>query len=562
WAPISPAPRKWIGSNNWVVNGEWTKSGKPMLANDPHLGLTTPSIWYLAHFNINGKNLLGSTLPAVPFVVLGRNDRIAWGFTNTNPDVQDLYIERLVDDSSYLTVDGPVVFETREEIIKVKGGEDVVLNVRESRHGPIMSDVSKDMQMLLDNRHVMAFHWTALEDADTSASAGRQIVNSHDYQSLLKALMGFHAPEQNIVYADVDGNIGYIAPGKVPVRDPESPTQGLLPARGWLGTDEWIDRIPFEELPQTYNPPSGMVYTANQKIVRDDYPYHITDDWALPYRANRIAKRLISSTQHDAESFIDIQMDPATDMAVELSKIMLAIGDFGGKHQELRDALAKWDGGMWRDDAEPLIYAAWHRAIAKHIYEDDLKDRFSRYWDIRPDFLLPLFRGAEYGEAWCDDNRTTAVESCATQVAAALDDAVAELTAAHGENWRAWRWGDVHKVTHVHRPFSNVDALKSWFELKDEADGGPYAINVSPLKFASKHPYESTDGPSYRAIYDLANLETSRYIIPGGQSGHFLSPHYGDLAPLWRDGKYIEISTSKEKILDDALGTLTLKAER
>lgn len=563
FAPLQARERKWIGSNNWVMDGSWTKSGKPLLANDPHLGLTTPSIWYLAHININGQNIIGSTLPAVPFVVLGRNDRIAWGFTNTGPDVQDLYIERLTADGlSYETENGPQAFDSREEVIKVKDGADVTLTVRTSRHGPIMSDVSGDMQRVLDKRHVMAFRWTALEDTDTSASAGRQMTSVHDWTGMREALRAFHAPEQNIVFADVDGNIGYIAPGKVPVRSADSPTQGLLPARGWLGTDQWVGRIAFDELPQTYNPPSGMVHTANQKIVSDDYPHHITDDWALPYRADRIAAELQKSTQHDVASFIDIQMDPASNMAIDMRDVMLSIGDFRGAHEAIRDALGKWNGGMTRDRPEPLIYMAWHRAVSKHIYADDFGDRFERYWSTRPDFLLPLFHGAPQAAHWCDDQNSMPVETCSTQVARALDDAISELSASYGDDWTTWRWGDAHIVRHAHRPFSNVDILKSWFELSDEADGGPYAINVSATNFSSQTPYESTAGPSYRAIYDLANLDASRYIIPGGQSGHPLSPHYGDLAPLWRDGEFIEISTAKDAIKQGAIGTLVLKTER
>lgn len=558
-----PVPEPGLGSNNWVINGSFTKSGKPLLANDPHLGLTTPSVWYLLHVHLAGRDFVGATLPAIPFIVLGRNDTIAWGFTNTSPDVQDLFIERLSDDSGlrYETETGKRDFLIRQEVIKVRDGEDITIRVRESRHGPILSDASGNLRDLMDDRHVIAFQWTALEPRDTTLGAGRKVLEAKGWDDIVNALTGFHVPEQNIVYADTQGNIGYIAPGKVPIRHPESITRGLIPARGWMGKDEWIGQIPFEDLPQIYNPPSGVVVTANQKIVPPDYPYHITFDWALPYRSSHIQQKLLEERKHDVESFKAIQVNARSTMAVEMKEALLSQGAFGTAYQDVRTALASWDGDMLRERFEPLIYAYWHRAFARLAYSDELGSQFMRYWAARPEVLLPMLRGENGYATWCDNINTALVETCAGLAAQALDEAMAEASAEYGEDWRKWRWGDAHIIIQTHRPFSNVPVLKNWFEIRMEGDGGHEAINVSPFRFSNENPFHSSMGPSYRAIYDLADLDVSRYVIPTGQSGNPFSPHYDDLAPLWRDGQFIMISTKRADIEKDAIGTLRLKPE-
>ncbi|MFZ5609368.1 MAG: penicillin acylase family protein [Pseudomonadota bacterium] len=549
-----------LGSNNWVIGGARTTSGKPLLANDPHLGLNTPSIWYLAHLSIAGRNVVGATLPALPFVVLGRNDRMAWGFTNTGPDVQDLFIERLADERGlhYLTETGPREFLIREERIGVRDRPSVVVSVRETRHGPVISDALPDLKRLIDARHVIAFRWTALDENDTTAAAGWRIGDGHDWPSLLAAVRPYYVPQQNIVYADVDGNIGYVAPGHVPIRNPESATMGLVPARGWLGKDEWIGAVPFEGLPQRYNPPAAMMATANEKIVGPDYPFHLTDDWAPPYRGNRIRRLLAARAKHDIASFAAMQFDPTSDMVVALRDLMLEGGAFNGRHQEVRAALAAWDGAMRRDRPEPLIQMAWHRALARLVYGDELGDLFTRFWQPRPLFLTRVLKREDGHDRWCDRVDTAAIEDCDIILAQALDEAMAELSQRYGKNWHAWRWGDAHKLVQAHRPLSQARGMRRFFEIVLEIDGGPEAINVSPPRFAAEEPFYASAGPSYRAIYDLADLDASRYVIPTGQSGNPFSRHYRDLAPLWRDGQYFTIATGRAALKTGATGVMTL----
>ncbi|HEY6824302.1 MAG TPA: penicillin acylase family protein, partial [Steroidobacteraceae bacterium] len=318
---VSDAPAG--GSNSWVVSGAHTKSGKPLLANDPHLGLTAPSIWYFAHLHAPGLNAIGATLPGVPGIAIGRNERIAWAATNTGPDVQDLYLERLDSAARYLAPNGWHEFETRREIIHVKGAADVELMVRLSRHGPVISDVLASAAAAAPRGHVLALAWTAFSDDDTSLAAILGMPRARNWPEFLAATRALLAPQQNLSYADIDGNIGFIAPGRIPVRKPENVLRGLAPAPGWDARYDWQGYLPFEDLPRAFNPSSGRIVTANQKIVPPGYRHQITSEWQPPYRAQRIAELLDLSEQHDRASFARIQMDVVSLPAGELLPRML-----------------------------------------------------------------------------------------------------------------------------------------------------------------------------------------------------------------------------------------------
>ncbi len=251
------------GSNNWVVDGSKSNTGKPILANDPHLGLSAPAIWYFAHLKAPGVDAIGATLPGVPSIILGRNQKIAWGFTNTGPDVQDLYIEKLTGENEYLTPDGPRKFVVRDVTIKVKDQEPVTFTVRKGRHGPIISDVLKSAEDATPKGYVLAFAWTALRDDDLTSDAALNLMRAHNWESFKQAISNFHAPQQNMLYADVDGNIGYYAPARVPVRKPGNEFQGTVPVPGWDATYDWDGFIPFDELPQEYNPARSWIRTTS-----------------------------------------------------------------------------------------------------------------------------------------------------------------------------------------------------------------------------------------------------------------------------------------------------------
>jgi penicillin amidase len=554
---LLPAARQdGLGSNNWVVDGRHTKSGKPLLANDPHLRLTTPSLWYLAHFSAPGLDVIGGTLPGIPAPVLGRNAAIAWGFTNTNPDVQDLYIEKLdaADPKQYLTPEGPRPFVERSEVIRVKDQPEITLSVRETRHGPVISDLIKNASEVVGADQVIAFAWTALQPGDRTAEAGLNVLGARNWDEFRRALRDFTVPQQNIVYADRDGHIGYIAPARVPIRRSDI---GWLPADGASGQGDWIAAIPFDALPQTSDPPEGTIVTANNRIVPPDYPYFITRDFSPPYRADRIKELIAATPQHDVESFAAIQHDLRSNGIARLLPLLLATAQTEAPGaQAMLERLKQFDGVMAADRAEPLVVMAWLRELMRGLFADELKETFADYWSIQ---LAPIESALSGAQGFCDDIATEPKEECAGLVGAALERALADLGRRYGEDPAGWRWGEAHAIAARNRVLSEVPLIGPLFGIslpnggeKDTVNAGGFVVGNDAAPFAQVH------GPGYRAIYDLADPERSVFIQSSGQSGNPFSPYYKDFAERWQSGGYLPMQTLRATVEQGALGTLTL----
>jgi len=562
-----------MGSNNWVVSGAHTRSGKPLLANDPHLGLQAPALWYFARMQAPGLDVTGATLPGMPLVVLGHNQRIAWGFTNTAPDVQDLYIERLQPGNAdrYQTPTGWAEFATRTETIHVKGAPDVTLKVRATRHGPVISDVAEPVANAarpLGAQYVMAFQWTALRDDDRSFQAGLKMSAATDWASFTEALRDFHSPQQNMVYADVDGNIGFIAPGRVPVRRADNDLKGLAPAPGWDSRYDWTGFIPFEHLPRSYNPGSGMIVTANQRIVGPDYPYFITSEWTVPYRYQRISSLLAATKDHTMDTFGAIQKDVVSLAVRDALPLLLAAPvsrDPARPEREraMFEALRKWDGTMDAARAEPLVATAWLRELSRRLFEDKVGEPlFARMWEQRnvQQPMLNILRNPKgLGAYWCDKPHSTESEGCDDAIADAWNQAMADLTRRYGDNPQRWRWGEAHVARSEHKPFGKVEYLDSLFNLRVPTGGDTYTVNAGRHNLRDeKAPFESTHAASLRAIYDLSDLEASRFMDSTGQSGNALSPHYRDWTGKWAAVQYLTIPSLRATPGQAAFDTLVL----
>jgi penicillin amidase len=518
-----------------VVSGERTASGKPLLANDPHLGLTAPVVWYFAHLSAPGMDVIGASLPGVPGVLLGRNRRIAWGFTNTGPDVQDLYLE---DENGRFT--------TFEEVIKVKGAPDETLRVRYSRHGPVISDVSRLAAEAAPPGRAIAMAWTALADDDLTVQAGLKLARAGSWREFLAALRDFHVPQQNVTYADVEGNIGFIAAGKVPVRKPGNRLMGLAPAPGAEARHDWAGFIPFDELPRAYNPSSGAIVTANHKITPAGYPHHITAEWQPPYRARRIDELLAAVRHHGAPSFARIQLDTYSLAARELLPHLLKTKSTPETAEAL-SLLSGWDGNMAAERAEPLILVAWWRELARAVFADELGGAFRAAWSTRADFLVNVLSGKD--AAWCDDTTTGVAESCGQVLQVSLERALADLRARYGRNMRKWQWGEAHEARLRHRPLTRSDLLRRWFDIVVPSPGDAYTVNVGRSDFVHEDdPYANRHAASLRAIYDLADPQASLFIHPGGQSGNPFSSQYRSFADAWRRGEYARMLTDRARI--------------
>ena len=554
YAPIEGTPTEvsllrapqGLGSNSWVVSGARTRSGKPLLANDPHLGLTAPSVWYLAHLHAPGLDAIGGTLPGVPGVIVGRTDRIAWGFTNTGPDVQDLYLEKLDASGGYLTPEGARRFAVVEETVKVKGREDEHLSVRISRHGPVVSDAWQRALDATPRGYALAFQWTALAQDDLTLQASLKLSQAHDWPSFLAIGRNLAVPQQNVTYADVDGNIGFIAAGRVPVRKPQNDLHGLAPAPGWDARYDWAGTIPYDELPRAFNPPQGSIVTANQKIVPPGYRHFITSEWEPPYRAQRIEALLAQTAKHDAASFGRIQADVASG---ELWGLLPQLLKTQPRSERARDALrrlAAWDGTMDAMRPEPLLAMAWWRELSRALYADELGALFRPYWSTRAPFVVAALAN---GSAWCDDVRTRRTESCDEVLAESLEKALDDLERRYGADSAKWTWGEAHAADHQHRPFSRSRLLAPFFDIDVPFGGGPYTVDVGAMDFSDEaHPYATRHAPSLRAIYDLADPEASLFIQSSGQSGNVLSPLYRSFAKPWAEGRYLPMLTSRDRI--------------
>jgi penicillin amidase len=544
-----PQPGEAIGSNSWVVSGAHTESGKPLLANDPHLGLQAPSLWYLAHLSTPSGNVVGGTLPGVPFVVLGHNDDLAWSMTTTNGDTQDLFVERVVpgDPESYVTPTGKARFEVREEVIRV-GREERRIRVRSTRHGPVISDAVKGAAQAAPRGCVIAIQWAALTDRNAVMRAGFAMDRARNRTQFIEALRDFHAPHQNVVFADREGHIGFIAPALVPVRRADNLAMGREPVPGWDAKYDWQGFIPFEKLPALFDPPSGRIVTANQKVTPPGYKPFISVDWFPPYRAQRIEELLASKPRHSLATFEAMQADRLSRLARELLPVARAAKpatDAGRKAQAL---LAGWKGDMAMHSGAPLAFEGWYRELTRLVYADELGALFHDSWDQRATFMIAVLKD-EHGEArWCDDVRTKARESCAYQASRAFDLSAQDLERRYGAQ-AGWEWGAVHRAAGDHHPFAFVPLLGRLFDVSPETAGDSYTVNVGHFHIGDEErPFANRHAPSMRAIYDLADLDRSVFMQSTGQSGNVLSPWYASFAERWAKVQYITIPTRRESI--------------
>ena len=546
-----------LGSNNWVVAGSRTPTGKPLLANDPHLGLQAPALWYFAHVATPEGNVVGATLPGVPFVVLGRTDRVAWSMATNVSDTQDIFVERLApgDPTSYLTPTGKAPFEVREEVIRVGAGhpfgsglEERKIRVRSTRHGPVISDVVKTAGEVAPAGHVLALAWAALTEENLSARAGFALNRAKNRAELLEAARDFHAPHMNVLFATSDGAIGLVSPALVPVRRPDNEAMGRVPVPGWIARYDWQGMLPFDRLPAIFDPPSGRLATANNKVVPAGYKPFLSFDWMPPYRAERIEELLAQHSGYTVEAFMSMQADVRSRLAREMLPIALAASPATEAGRRAHALLKGWKGEMTADAAAPLVFTAWYRELTRLVYADELGDLFRDSWDLRVPFMLAVMKGERGLSRWCDDVRTPTNEGCELAAARAFDFAATDLEKRYGKPGR-WRWGAAHRAAGDHRPFGFVPGLSRLFNVSPETPGDTYSINVGHYFVRDEQrPFANRHAASLRAIYDFADLERSLFMHSTGQSGNVLSPWYSSYAERWAKVQYIAIPTRRESI--------------
>ncbi|MEX1286307.1 MAG: penicillin acylase family protein [Acidimicrobiia bacterium] len=569
-----------IGSNNWVVSGELTDTGAAYLANDPHLGIQIPSIWYqnALHCEPCDRSVTGFSFAGVPGVVVGHNDRIAWGVTNIGPDAMDLYLERVnpANPDEY-EVDGEYFpFRTRTEVIEVAGGDPVEIEVRSTRHGPVLSGVLGAVDVVdaegpgMDgdpaDEHVVSLAWAALAPS-TLVDAILSINEADDWPEFREAAAKWDLAPQNVVYADVDGNIGYTATGKVPIR---AAGDGRWPVPGWVTTYQWVDWVPFEDLLWTYNPPSGIIATANQPIVPIGAGPWLGRDFAYGYRGARIYDVLRELPRPiSRDDLTALQMDGYNGFAEEFLPAVLAVPGEGDV-AEAQAVLADWGEGpnafqQGIDSAGAALWNVFYRQLLLRTFFDEL-DPFSdgiqdggytggsRFWT--------MLRDLDPGDEWWDDVGTDAVEIRDDIVAAGLAAAWEELSGLQGDDPADWSWGELHEAVFPEQTLgaSGIGPVEAIFNRRGIATGGGAGI-VNATGWNVEAGYEVVWLPSFRMVVDLADFDRSVAMHTTGQSGHPYHPHYFDLAERWAVGEYHGMWWSEAAIDAVAVDTLVLVPE-
>lgn len=524
-----------VGSNSWVVSGARTRSGRPLLANDPHLGLRAPSVWYLARLEAPDLAVSGATLPGVPGVIIGHNDRIAWGLTSLEPDVQDLYVETVdpADPSRYRFRGEWKPFETRTERIRVRGHADELLAVRSSIHGPVVTDVLAGAVTL---RAPVALRWAGLEPGDTTAEAFFRINTAGDWREFLSGAALLRAPGQNLVYADVDGRIGYTATGAIPVR---RGWDGLLPVSG-AGDHEWDGFVPLDGLPRVLDPPRGFIVTANNRVL----PARLsgfTADWPEPYRSRRISDLLRAPGPFGVRDMERMQQDRVSYQARELLPLLRDTRPADEASRAALGRLRRWNLDFSPDSVPAAIYAAWYTALSA-MPEDEL--RGTPPGNVRSRFLINALRTRS---AWCDDVRTRVRESCEDFKTESLRRAVAMLRGRLGDDPERWQWKRLHRARFPHGVLAGVPVLRRLFNVQAAQGGDASTVNVGAYRRDGS--FVMAEGPSYRQIIDLGDLNRSVWIHAPGQSGNVFSNRYRSLIPAWRDGRYLKMRAKPVKTL-------------
>lgn len=540
---LAGLPTPWFGhlnvaSNNWVIGPKKSQSGAPILANDPHLSLGAPAIWYLVHVVTPDRQWVGGTSPGMPLIVIGASDRVAWGLTTTSGDTEDLFEERPVEGQPglYQTPEGSAPFETRNETIKVKGGPDVAIAVRGTRHGPVVSDLDGDRKAG-DPVFALSAAFLLPDDRTADALFGMNMARSAD--EFRAALADFHAPQQNVVFADREGHIGFVAAGRVPVRRKVF-AAGLLPAPGWTGEYDWTGTLPFDQLPQSRDPEAGWLATANNKIIPDDYPHFIAGRWADDGRYRRIASMLQAKPSFGVEDVEKMQMDTLSTPLRDLVQAWLP--QVEGVDPVITGMLQRWDGHANFSIAEPSIATLWVSLTAERLLRKKLGGSYEDWWFWNDDVLRQMLSDPK----WC------APDSCSALLSASLNEAIDRLRTHFKTDAASWKWGLLHRLHFRHPVFRNVPLLGAWLDPDLATDGDMYTVNRGvPVENPDTLEFPDVHGPTMRIVVDLADPMKAAVTLAGGQSGNPLSEHYADWLLDWRDGNF-------RPIVQPSVHTLTL----
>ncbi|MEL6586495.1 MAG: penicillin acylase family protein [Pseudomonadota bacterium] len=569
--PLWPIPERGLAgaSNAFAVTAEHSAAGGALLANDPHLGLTAPTIWYLARVQLQSGGVIGATIPGAPVVLAGRSEALGWGVTSAYLDDMDILIERLNPDNpnEYETPEGFADFDTDPSIITIKDAPPVTLTLRRTENGPVLTASQFDLGAVTPANHVAALSWTGLSTEDTSVRTGLEMMRAQTMDQALAATRHTIAPAQNVIIAH-DTRIAMTIAGRQPDRDPGHQSQGRIPAPGWVAANRWRGLLPASENPVWLDPRGGLLGNTNNKSIDRPFPNHVSFYWGDSQRVQRMERLIRGRNIHTRDSLVDAQLDVVSVTARALLPLVGRDLWFTGeaapagtperRRQMALDLLAAWNGEMSEHLPEPLIYAAWMRFLQDRLIRDDLGPLAAEYAQLQPLLIERVYRDVEGASEWCDITQSSIVESCSDLARLALDDALQFLEERYGGNVQAWRWGDAHEARHDHPVLGGVPVLGAVVNIRQSSSGGDHTLQRGSLSGKLPEPFVNVHAAGYRGVYDFADPESSVFITSTGQSGHPLSRHYDDLGELWRRGEYIPMTLDPELARAGAVGVTTL----
>lgn len=545
-------------SNVWAATPERAAASGALLANDPHLGLSAPTIWYLARLELETGGVIGATIPGMPVVLAGRNDRLSWGITSAYLDDIDLYIEEVnpANSEQYRTPEGWAAFRTDRRVIEVADGTPVTITRRWTENGPVIPGSHYDFATVTPPGHVMSMAWTALTEENTSIQTGLRLMRAGTIEEGLEAGEDFVAPAQNLMLASADGRIAMQVIGHMPWRMTAHQTQARMPSPGWIEDNRWQGVTQYFANPRFVDPESGILGNTNNKMVDRDFPLHVSFHWGDTQRITRLTRLMEAREVHTRDSFIEAQLDTVSAAARNILPLVARDlwfvdettppGTPERRRQRALSLLADWNGEMNEHLPEPLIYAAWMRELQQRLIRDDIGPLAEEFLSLEPIFIERVFRDIGGASRWCDVVPSTAVESCTDIARLALDDALQWLEDRYGSDIESWRWGTAHEARHDHPVLGNT-RLFSWIvNIRQSTSGGDFTLNRAATPGMMPDPFLNTHSAGYRGVYDFADPDSSVFVIATGQSGNPLSRHYDDLGELWRRGEYIPMSLDPE----------------
>lgn len=566
--PRSDAPFG-AASNAWAAAPTRSAAGGSLLANDPHLDFSAPSLWYLARLDLSSGGIIGATIPGIPAILAGRNAAFGWGIAAAWADDEDIKLEELnpADPQRYRTPEGWKPFISRRTIIDVKDAQPITITLRWTDNGPVLPGSHYDLATITPPNHVAALSWTALDPADRSMTSAFRLMQSKTIDEGIAAGEDFVAPARNVVMADQSG-IAMAMFGTLPGRDPKMQGQGRLPSLGWMAENRWGQHLPYADNPRFLSPEGGIVGNTNNKIVDAPFPRHVTFDWGDTQRIQRWTRLMQEREVHSRESFIAAQLDTTSPTARTLLPLIAADLWFTGEaapdgtperlRQRALSILAEWDGDMNEHLPEPLIYAAWIRALQNRLARDELGPLADSITSVQPLFIERVYRDIGGAARWCDIMQSASDETCTEIARMALDDALLELSEKYGRNVESWRWGDAHQARQDHDVLGSIPVLKWVVNIRQSTSGDDNTLNRGMMAGTGPDPYMNINGAGYRGVYDFADPDSSVFIISTGQSGHPLSRHYDDMSELWRRGEYVPMSLDPDLARAAATGITEL----